>query len=1154
MAWLLRNSVYEFLTLLIIFVTTVALILDGSLCDPHTFDIDCDTDVLLVNIITNCNIFFLFDFVAQVLCDGSLAAHFEHGEHVFNFLVTIITSIAVIGSFMGLSHDATSVLRGFAVFRLLRVCKHGALKPIWLMMVKTANSFVAILNLALFNFILTMAWYMLGRVLFEDSLNHVNSRSNYSSISRGYMLLFQLMTGDSWANLMYEAMATFCAPPPTAREVMLADAGLGPTAPSSECDMVYLAMAALYYILYFLYGNYVFVTMFLAVILESFAVSEFMTTHVEADEEIFLTKEESVLAVAEFHKLPEELVDKRLLHRAWVKLSEDKLVSRSRLIAFYRIYAPHTRWRFCKACGLVFLRQVLRKTVLKPFAHRLNLRPWPGDSDYVLEMSQVPRTKDIDEATQDVAKAKQEEIARHMSDLADMGMTGDVFMVALRHGLVDQIDAEDLSLTPTFSALEILRDPQIARKLDIEGLYDNLIEDAMLGEVGLAMQGSEAEADGARRGLFAGISRSFSFKQKPLGLLEQAKLQKVDDRLMDAMPKTKIALIVHVSRKAAKFFAMSYSFDAMVLIAIISSSVMLILETPHMGTLEPDNNRIDPSLAWLLDLACNAIFVLEALAKMLAFGFYTPLSVDHESYWQSKSNRLDLFVLMMAFAEMVGLGEYVGEKTTKIIRLMKVMRPLRMMSRSEDLKKIIVALVSSVKPVLCAVCFLLLVMVVFAVMAMAFFKNKFAICTDLELDGGAGLGRRDCLGAYSSELPEKGGLYLPRAWVTPGFGQNFDTFGSSILVLFRCITLKWVQYYVSAQDAPFIAGIQPVQGQQMFTASSFFHLYILFGSFFSLNLFVSFMCDAFYSIQGDEQLEDIQWVSVQKMIKENWPQKETFPPSNWFSSRLRRLLANYKYRLFSGGCLFLNVIFMGTEHTGQSEMYSEILYVQNTVFFGQFCVEAVLYFLAYGPSQYIVARSNQFDLCLILATTIAMIWGEEFRSLSQVVRVLRLFKLGRALSQDRTIHNVFETITVSIGQVTHIVLVLGMLVMMFSGPLSQRRCNFAFNADVDECSLKVQSLVSCQPMHVCVTDKLMYLMSVFQCSLYSCSGSPSLAAALAYRSCAAFRSFGFVPQAPATTDRSLNVHRSIFKTLPQHCVQSSKFCLVMSGIKCKTIA
>ena len=81
MAWLLRNSVYEFLTLLIIFVTTVVLILDGSLCDPHTFDIDCDTDVLLVNIINNCNIFFLFDFVAQVLCDGSLAAHFEHGEH-----------------------------------------------------------------------------------------------------------------------------------------------------------------------------------------------------------------------------------------------------------------------------------------------------------------------------------------------------------------------------------------------------------------------------------------------------------------------------------------------------------------------------------------------------------------------------------------------------------------------------------------------------------------------------------------------------------------------------------------------------------------------------------------------------------------------------------------------------------------------------------------------------------------------------------------------------------------------------------------------------------------------------------------------------------------------------------------------------------------
>ena len=44
-------------------------------------------------------------------------------------------------------------------------------------------------------------------------------------------------------------------------------------------------------------------------------------------------------------------------------------------------------------------------------------------------------------------------------------------------------------------------------------------------------------------------------------------------------------------------------------------------------------------------------------------------------------------------------------------------------------------------------------------------------------------------------------------------------------------------------------GFQPVPGHSIVQAAAFFHLFLLIGSFFGLNLFASFMCDTFYSLQ-----------------------------------------------------------------------------------------------------------------------------------------------------------------------------------------------------------------------------------------------------------------------------------------------------------------
>ena len=66
------------------------------------------------------------------------------------------------------------------------------------------------MNLVIFNVFFSVIYYIFGRYLFGDKLND-NVRYNFSSISRGYMTLITVMTGDGWSDIMYKAtLSTVC--------------------------------------------------------------------------------------------------------------------------------------------------------------------------------------------------------------------------------------------------------------------------------------------------------------------------------------------------------------------------------------------------------------------------------------------------------------------------------------------------------------------------------------------------------------------------------------------------------------------------------------------------------------------------------------------------------------------------------------------------------------------------------------------------------------------------------------------------------------------------------------------------------------------------------------------------------------------------------
>ena len=988
--YIVRNPMYDTMTFVVILTQIVALILIGQLC------VDCFIDRVLEDLVRNCNYFFIADMILVTICEGSIANYFKSGENTFNCIITFLTTLALAFSLLGLDKENVAVLTGFTIFRVLRMCKYFFLKPIWLMFIKTTGQLIAVGNLVLFNIIVTVIYYSIGRSVFGDTLSD-NDLFNYSSMSRGYMLLFTVITGDGWSGFMWEGMATFC----DGDQV------------GDYCDYPKVTLVAFFYILWFCYGQYLFINMFLAIILEAFSVDEFMTVE-EKEEERPLNREEARKKVAEFQQLPEWAVHKSLIKLAFLKLAEGNLrVDPVKIITFTRMVQPLTTWRFLKYSGIIAMRQLLRQTFCSVYASTW-LAPYPGDDDCPEPEEDAQKiTVDVSlvEVEAKVASKLRIQIQDYMRKLTKLGMAGEVFTVAKRLNHFDQLDLKDLGKTDTLIAMQLLRDKDLATRLGIVGHYDAEIQAEFTKNVTASSTLQDALKEAEENTEYKGLN---------LAALEQKKVPKYKD--VDSFD-------IWIQYFVTKFQELSFvlvqnsAYGSLTLANVVVSSVFLCLETPD--TIE---GPLQPSVLFLADFIFNALFLFESATKIGAFGFNRPRNVNFPSYMQSVQNQVDLGVLLFAVADMSGAGRYIGENTTKVIRLMKVMRPIRLLLRSPGLKSIIEALVQSLKPMGYATLFLLIICLLFSVTGMAFFRKRFEKCNDMSLDGLAGEGKVECSGIF---FDEENGFHSPRAWAGPPFANHFDTLGSSVAVLVRCLTWSWVATYEYAQDA-YQIDIQPVSGINIVTASLYFHFFLLTGSFFGLNLFASFMCDTFYTLQGTAQLEEVMWNTVKKTLAANRPKVIIHPPKNFLSTFLRQILATSQWNIFSSFCMLCNTTFMGSTHADENDQTKIFLDVQNTVFFAIMCTEAGLHLLSLGPRLYVVNPQNQFDLILITATSLTMIFSESLRSLSQVTRMLRLFKFIRSFARDKTIANTFETVMVSVGQVMNIVIVLVVILIMLA--------------------------------------------------------------------------------------------------------------------------
>merc|ERR1719506_405054 len=165
----------------------------------------------------------------------------------------------------------------------------------------------------------------------------------------------------------------------------------------------------------------------------------------------------------------------------------------------------------------------------------------------------------------------------------------------------------------------------------------------------------------------------------------------------------------------------TFSMDNFILALIIISSVSMAFENPK------DNPGDTKAVAMgYMNLVLTVIFTIEMLLKKIAFGAVIGKVTENGPYWRKPWNILDGGVVIIAVIDTLGIGqEYSAIKTLRVLR---ALRPLRVISRNQNLKLVVNTLFKSV-PELCNLLVVAgLFLLIIGLFSVTYFKGKLYTC------------------------------------------------------------------------------------------------------------------------------------------------------------------------------------------------------------------------------------------------------------------------------------------------------------------------------------------------------------------------------------------------------------------------------------------
>ncbi|KAK2525995.1 hypothetical protein Q9233_008628 [Columba guinea] len=436
-------------------------------------------------------------------------------------------------------------------------------------------------------------------------------------------------------------------------------------------------------------------------------------------------------------------------------------------------------------------------------------------------------------------------------------------------------------------------------------------------------------------------------------------------------------------------------FETFIVFMILLSSGALAFEDIYI-----EQRKTIKTMLEYADKVFTYIFILEMLLKWVAYGFQT--------YFTNAWCWLDFLIVDVSLVSLTAnaLG-YSELGAIKSLRTLRALRPLRALSRFEGMRVVVNALLGAIPSIMNVLLVCLIFWLIFSIMGVNLFAGKFYYCVNTTTDERFDISQ---INNYSQceELIKNNET---ARW--KNVKVNFDNVGLGYLSLLQVATFKgWMDIMYAAVDSRNVLD-QPKYEDNLYMYL-YFVIFIIFGSFFTLNLFIGVIIDNFNQQKkkiifvslvyfGGQDIfmteEQKKYYNAMKKLGSKKPQKPIPRPANKFQGMVFDFVTKQAFDISIMILICLNMVTMMVETDDQSEDMENILYWINLVFIVLFTGECVLKLISLRH-YYFTIGWNIFDFVVVILSIVGMFLAEMIEKYfvsPTLFRVIRLARIGRIL-------------------------------------------------------------------------------------------------------------------------------------------------------------
>uniref|UniRef100_A0A3Q3KBS1 Sodium channel protein n=1 Tax=Monopterus albus TaxID=43700 RepID=A0A3Q3KBS1_MONAL len=479
-------------------------------------------------------------------------------------------------------------------------------------------------------------------------------------------------------------------------------------------------------------------------------------------------------------------------------------------------------------------------------------------------------------------------------------------------------------------------------------------------------------------------------------------------------------------------------FETLIIFMILLSSGALAFEDVYI-----EQRKTIRIILEYADRVFTYIFILEMLLKWVAYGFV--------KYFTNAWCWLDFFIVDVSIVSLVAnaLG-FSDLGPIKSLRTLRALRPLRALSRFEGMRVVVNALVGAIPSIMNVLLVCLIFWLIFSIMGVNMFAGKYYYCYNETLKDRIPLdivnNKTECEALIKQN-------YTEVRWKNVKI--NFDNVGAGYLALLQVATFKgWMDIMYAAVDS------RQVEDQPAYEVNIYMYIYfvifIIFGSFFTLNLFIGVIIDNFnqqkkkirptlspnplFIFRSQDIFmteEQKKYYNAMKKLGSKKPQKPIPRPQNKIQGIVFDFVTQQVFDISIMILICLNMVTMMVETDDQTNETENVLYWVNFIFIVVFTTEFLLKLFALRH-YYFTNGWNIFDVVVVILSIVGMFLAdiiEKYFVSPTLFRVIRLARIGRILrliKGAKGIRTLLFALMMSLPALFNIGLLLFLVMFIFS--------------------------------------------------------------------------------------------------------------------------